>query len=131
MPRRVAARNLAKWHAYATRLEDGRTTVATTEQSTGNEPNPALGDFGANEWLVEDMYERYLANPSSVDEAWHEFFADFRGGAPTDTAPAEAVPAAPPAAAAAAPVAQAPTPAAPTASVAAAQPPPPAPPAPA
>jgi len=34
--------------------------------------------FGANEWLVEDMYERYLTDPASVDEAWHEFFADYR-----------------------------------------------------
>ncbi|MDT4936603.1 MAG: multifunctional 2-oxoglutarate metabolism enzyme, partial [Pseudonocardiales bacterium] len=52
--------------------------MATTEQSTGNEPNTAAGDFGANEWLVEDMYERYLADPSSVDAAWHDFFADYR-----------------------------------------------------
>jgi 2-oxoglutarate dehydrogenase E1 component len=37
-----------------------------------------MNDFGANEWLVEDMYERYLADPSSVDEAWHDFFADYR-----------------------------------------------------
>jgi 2-oxoglutarate dehydrogenase E1 component len=36
------------------------------------------GDFGANEWLVEEMYERYLSDPSSVDEAWHDFFADYR-----------------------------------------------------
>ncbi|HLY33949.1 MAG TPA: multifunctional oxoglutarate decarboxylase/oxoglutarate dehydrogenase thiamine pyrophosphate-binding subunit/dihydrolipoyllysine-residue succinyltransferase subunit [Jatrophihabitantaceae bacterium] len=52
--------------------------MATTDQSTGNEPASSLGDFGANEWLVEDMYERFLADPSSVDEAWHDFFADYR-----------------------------------------------------
>ncbi|MQA62616.1 MAG: multifunctional oxoglutarate decarboxylase/oxoglutarate dehydrogenase thiamine pyrophosphate-binding subunit/dihydrolipoyllysine-residue succinyltransferase subunit [Actinophytocola sp.] len=33
--------------------------------------------FGPNEWLVEEMYERYLDDPASVDAAWHEFFADF------------------------------------------------------
>ncbi|MPY82810.1 MAG: multifunctional oxoglutarate decarboxylase/oxoglutarate dehydrogenase thiamine pyrophosphate-binding subunit/dihydrolipoyllysine-residue succinyltransferase subunit [Actinophytocola sp.] len=33
--------------------------------------------FGPNEWLVEEMYERYLDDPQSVDAAWHEFFADF------------------------------------------------------
>ncbi|MDT4892408.1 MAG: multifunctional 2-oxoglutarate metabolism enzyme [Pseudonocardiales bacterium] len=55
--------------------------MATTDQSTGNEPSSALGDFGANEWLVEDMYERYLADPDSVDAAWHDFFADYRPGA--------------------------------------------------
>ncbi|WP_304047212.1 multifunctional oxoglutarate decarboxylase/oxoglutarate dehydrogenase thiamine pyrophosphate-binding subunit/dihydrolipoyllysine-residue succinyltransferase subunit [Jatrophihabitans endophyticus] len=39
------------------------------------------GDFGANEWLVEDMYERYLADPNSVDAAWHDFFDDYKPGA--------------------------------------------------
>ncbi|MGI8696805.1 MAG: 2-oxoglutarate dehydrogenase E1 subunit family protein, partial [Mycobacteriales bacterium] len=35
-------------------------------------------EFGANEWLVEEMYERYVADPNSVDSAWHEFFADYQ-----------------------------------------------------
>lgn len=34
--------------------------------------------FGPNEWLVEEMYDRFLDDPSSVDAAWHEFFADFQ-----------------------------------------------------
>ncbi|PRW63244.1 multifunctional oxoglutarate decarboxylase/oxoglutarate dehydrogenase thiamine pyrophosphate-binding subunit/dihydrolipoyllysine-residue succinyltransferase subunit [Actinopolyspora mortivallis] len=34
--------------------------------------------FGPNEWLIEEMYEQYLNDPSSVDSAWHEFFADYR-----------------------------------------------------
>ncbi|MGH3949670.1 MAG: multifunctional oxoglutarate decarboxylase/oxoglutarate dehydrogenase thiamine pyrophosphate-binding subunit/dihydrolipoyllysine-residue succinyltransferase subunit, partial [Pseudonocardiaceae bacterium] len=34
--------------------------------------------FGPNEWLVEEMYERFLDDPGSVDAAWHEFFADFK-----------------------------------------------------
>ncbi|GAA1233997.1 multifunctional oxoglutarate decarboxylase/oxoglutarate dehydrogenase thiamine pyrophosphate-binding subunit/dihydrolipoyllysine-residue succinyltransferase subunit [Prauserella halophila] len=38
--------------------------------------NPA-SQFGPNEWLVEEMYDQFLADPSSVDSAWHEFFADF------------------------------------------------------
>ena len=37
----------------------------------------AHSGFGPNEWLVEEMYERYLADPGSVDAAWHEFFADY------------------------------------------------------
>ncbi len=34
--------------------------------------------FGPNEWLVEEMYEQFLADPSTVDSSWHEFFADYR-----------------------------------------------------
>ncbi|PZS40574.1 MAG: multifunctional oxoglutarate decarboxylase/oxoglutarate dehydrogenase thiamine pyrophosphate-binding subunit/dihydrolipoyllysine-residue succinyltransferase subunit, partial [Pseudonocardiales bacterium] len=34
--------------------------------------------FGPNEWLVEEMYEQFLANPSAVDSSWHDFFADYR-----------------------------------------------------
>ena len=35
------------------------------------------GSFGPNEWLVDEMYERYQQDPSSVDKAWWEFFADY------------------------------------------------------
>ncbi len=36
------------------------------------------GAFGPNAWLVEDMYDRYRADPTSVSESWREFFADYR-----------------------------------------------------
>ncbi|HEV2244570.1 MAG TPA: hypothetical protein VGR98_26280, partial [Streptosporangiaceae bacterium] len=34
-------------------------------------------DFGPNEWLVDELYQRYLADPGSVDRAWWNFFADY------------------------------------------------------
>uniref|UniRef100_UPI0012D3AC46 2-oxoglutarate dehydrogenase E1 subunit family protein n=1 Tax=Catellatospora paridis TaxID=1617086 RepID=UPI0012D3AC46 len=76
--------------------------------------NP-LASFGPNEWIVEEMYQRYLADPTSVDPAWHDFFADYK---PADSAPAAAKAAAPakpaaPAQPAAAPAATAPAPVAP------------------
>ncbi|MEU8078571.1 multifunctional oxoglutarate decarboxylase/oxoglutarate dehydrogenase thiamine pyrophosphate-binding subunit/dihydrolipoyllysine-residue succinyltransferase subunit [Catellatospora citrea] len=88
--------------------------------------NP-LASFGPNEWIVEEMYQRYLADPTSVDPAWHDFFADYK---PADSAPAAAKAAAPakpaaPAQPAAAPAATVPAPAAPAAApapVAAAKP---------
>ncbi|MEY2916276.1 MAG: hypothetical protein RL454_1205, partial [Actinomycetota bacterium] len=27
-------------------------------------------EFGANEWLVEEMYEQYKKDPNSVDASW-------------------------------------------------------------
>ncbi|WP_430646034.1 multifunctional oxoglutarate decarboxylase/oxoglutarate dehydrogenase thiamine pyrophosphate-binding subunit/dihydrolipoyllysine-residue succinyltransferase subunit [Agromyces sp. GXS1127] len=34
--------------------------------------------FGANEWLVDEMYERFLADPDSVDETWREVLEHYR-----------------------------------------------------
>ncbi|MEY4035258.1 MAG: 2-oxoglutarate dehydrogenase component, partial [Actinomycetota bacterium] len=31
-------------------------------------------DFGANDWLVEEMYERYQADPTSVPTEWVTYF---------------------------------------------------------
>ncbi|TQM42812.1 2-oxoglutarate decarboxylase [Pseudonocardia cypriaca] len=53
--------------------------------SSSSTSSPA-GEFGPNEWLVEEMYQRFLDDPSTVDPAWHEFFADYR---PTDAAAAD------------------------------------------
>ncbi len=38
----------------------------------------AGGSFGPNAWLVDDMYDRFVVDPSSVSESWREFFADYR-----------------------------------------------------
>src|SRR5271165_2511932 len=42
-------------------------------------------DFGANEWLVEELYQRYLADPGSVDRAWWSFFAAYQPTLPSGT----------------------------------------------
>ena len=39
-------------------------------------------DFGANQWLVDELYQKYLADPGSVDQAWWSFFADYRPTGP-------------------------------------------------
>ena len=39
-------------------------------------------DFGANSWLVEEMYEQFRTDPQSVSEAWQEFFSDYRSQNP-------------------------------------------------
>ena len=37
-------------------------------------------DFGANDWLVDEMYEHYLQDPTSVDPAWIEYFKNNNPG---------------------------------------------------
>src|SRR6201996_326375 len=51
-----------------------------TQPGESAEPGapPASADFGTNEWLVDELYQRYLADPGSVDKAWWSFFADYR-----------------------------------------------------
>jgi multifunctional 2-oxoglutarate metabolism enzyme len=48
------------------------------ESSEGTTPHDnQLAAFGANEWLVDEMYERYQQDPNSVDKAWWAFFKDY------------------------------------------------------
>ena len=42
-----------------------------------------LAAFGANEWLVDEMYEQYQRDPNSVDKVWWDFF---KHNAPGDAA---------------------------------------------
>jgi len=71
--------------------------VSTTPEA----PSAATkGSFGPNAWLVDDMYERYLADPESVAASWREFFVDYqRSTVPAVAAPYAAAPAPAPVAA--------------------------------
>ncbi|MFF8777441.1 multifunctional oxoglutarate decarboxylase/oxoglutarate dehydrogenase thiamine pyrophosphate-binding subunit/dihydrolipoyllysine-residue succinyltransferase subunit [Streptomyces sp. NPDC015140] len=90
-------------------------SISTDTDQAGKNPAAA---FGANEWLVDEIYQQYLQDPNSVDRAWWDFFADYKPGAPAAQAAAPAATAtdsgsAPQAAPA--PQAQAPAPAQPKA----------------
>ncbi|MFI7641983.1 multifunctional oxoglutarate decarboxylase/oxoglutarate dehydrogenase thiamine pyrophosphate-binding subunit/dihydrolipoyllysine-residue succinyltransferase subunit [Nonomuraea sp. NPDC049400] len=80
--------------------------------SESSRTNP-LASFGQNEWLVDELYQKYLQDPESVDKAWWNFFADYNpdygpgraapgreaaNGSVTAPAPPQAPPKAPPAA---------------------------------
>ncbi|WP_285757534.1 multifunctional oxoglutarate decarboxylase/oxoglutarate dehydrogenase thiamine pyrophosphate-binding subunit/dihydrolipoyllysine-residue succinyltransferase subunit [Nocardiopsis ansamitocini] len=45
-----------------------------------SEASQPLTDFGPNEWLVDELYQKYLRDPNSVDKAWWNFFADYKSG---------------------------------------------------
>src|ERR1700722_11304457 len=57
-------------------------------------PAASDADFGPNQWLVDELYQRYQADPSSVDRAWWDFFADYHPRPADAAAPAAAAPAA-------------------------------------
>ncbi|HEX3564953.1 MAG TPA: 2-oxo acid dehydrogenase subunit E2, partial [Acidimicrobiales bacterium] len=60
-----------------------------TGTSNGRSSIGGSGAFGPNAWLVEDMYDRFRADPTSVSDSWREFFTDYRPvtGAPTGQVP--------------------------------------------
>jgi 2-oxoglutarate dehydrogenase E1 component len=75
--------------------------VAYTPQDVKNGADTS--DFGANDWLIEEMREQYLADPASVDPSWADYFSHHGGaGTPAAAGPdARPAPVIPPAAAAA------------------------------
>ncbi|HEX6578866.1 MAG TPA: multifunctional oxoglutarate decarboxylase/oxoglutarate dehydrogenase thiamine pyrophosphate-binding subunit/dihydrolipoyllysine-residue succinyltransferase subunit, partial [Jiangellaceae bacterium] len=44
--------------------------------SVAKQTGPLAG-FGPNEWLVQELYESWLHDPATVDQAWSEFFSDY------------------------------------------------------
>src|SRR5690242_20616434 len=61
-------------------------------QGSSHDSAAGQADFGANEWLVEELYQRYLADPGSVDRAWWSFFADYQPSLPNGTGPQPVLP---------------------------------------
>ena len=63
---------------------------------TGMTPeNKFGGSFGANEWLVDEMYEQYLRDPNSIPEEWKAFFAGYKPASNGTSATSGAVSSAP------------------------------------
>ncbi|GAA3474209.1 multifunctional oxoglutarate decarboxylase/oxoglutarate dehydrogenase thiamine pyrophosphate-binding subunit/dihydrolipoyllysine-residue succinyltransferase subunit [Nonomuraea roseola] len=55
---------------------DLRKRAISAVSSESSRTNP-LASFGQNEWLVDELYQKYLQDPESVDKAWWNFFADY------------------------------------------------------
>jgi len=61
----------------------------------------AAGEFGANEWLVDEMYERFIVDKNSVDQSWWPILesyhpsasiAETAGAGTTDPTPTTSIP---------------------------------------
>lgn len=83
--------------------------MAHTPQDVRNAEDSV--DFGANDWLIEEMREQFESDPTSVDPAWVEYFTNGSGRATDATAGGAASPVAPEVASPPAPAAPAPVPA--------------------
>ena len=66
-------------------MESGASRVSASGSNTP--ANHFGGSFGPNEWLVDEMFEKYLVDPNSVDAAWGEFFANYTPNVNGSSAP--------------------------------------------
>ena len=64
------------------------TEPSTDAAAEGDAASPFLGP---NAWLVEEMYEQYRSDPSSVSENWQDFFEDYRSSRPQAPSDARAL----------------------------------------
>ncbi|MCU1528874.1 MAG: kgd, partial [Frondihabitans sp.] len=79
--------------------ESGRSAV--TSHVTGTTDDGAAAEFGANEWLVDELYEQYVADKNSVDRSWWPILESYKQ---TETTSGSSAPATAPAPAPSAPV---------------------------
>lgn len=63
-------------------------SVVSTQVSESSEESNAAG-FGANEWLVEEMYESYISDRNSVDKAWWPVLENYHQSKTKTAQPAE------------------------------------------
>ncbi len=75
--------------------------MAVSSQVTGvASEDGSSGEFGANEWLVDEMYERFIVDKNSVDQSWWPILESYSQtttenateGAPDGATPVEAAP---------------------------------------
>ena len=52
------------------------------DETTETAPVAGGDGFGVNAWLVDELYEQYREDPSSLSPSWQEFFEDYRRGEP-------------------------------------------------
>jgi len=57
--------------ACATKIngESGRAAVSSQLTGVGTDDGSS-GEFGANEWLVDELYEQFIVDKNSVDKSW-------------------------------------------------------------
>ncbi len=51
---------------------------AVSQHSTNAHTQVGPKEFGPNEWLVDELYQQFIADKNAVDPAWWEFFADYQ-----------------------------------------------------
>src|SRR5690606_32166230 len=64
--------------------------VALAEGTDTTAHDGSAEDFGANAWLVDEMYKKYVADKNSVDPSWWPTLEKFKETSSGPAAPASA-----------------------------------------
>ncbi len=51
--------------------------------TTPDQATHSTDDFGANDWLIEELFEQYQSDPASVDPTWAAYFSGGAAGSAT------------------------------------------------
>lgn len=68
-------------------MKEGESAVSSQGTGTGT---ASEGEFGANQWLVDELYEQFKVDRNSVDKEWWPVLEAYQAGKAGDSAPAAA-----------------------------------------
>src|SRR5690606_30318707 len=92
LPNRVAQRGAC--HEQHSSMKVGDLTVSSQVTGVGTSSE---GEFGANQWLVDELYQQYKVDKNAVDKEWwpvmEQYAAQQAQGAPAAATPAAPAPA--------------------------------------
>src|SRR6478752_6052595 len=66
--------------------ESGRSAVSSQLTGVGTEDGSA-GEFGANEWLVDELYEQFVHDKNSVDKSWWPILENYHPAVKDESIP--------------------------------------------
>lgn len=66
--------------------ESGRSAVSSQLTGVGTEDGSS-GEFGANEWLVDELYEQFVQDRNSVDKSWWPILENYHPAVKDQSAP--------------------------------------------
>ena len=59
---------------------NGKKAIVALAHENLTTDKPSTDEFGANDWLIDEMYQAYQSDPNSVDDRWQQFFAERGAG---------------------------------------------------
>src|SRR4051794_22588120 len=66
--------------------ESGRSAVSSQLTGVGTDDGSS-GEFGANEWLVDELYEQFVQDKNSVDKSWWPILENYHPAVADDSIP--------------------------------------------